>query len=526
MRWCGGALAVALCFLTALFWAKARDPFRRIEFCLKTESGAKVKYMALLRKPIGKYPVVVYLHGLGGSLVGSGTELRQMAELGFAAVGVEYDQTNQAVFAEQFAAVCANLKHQSWAQSNATAWVGFSMGAQKMLSFALRHPENQPQLLVRLGGGWVEELGRSEVRAQEQEARAESLDAPRSSLLGCPVLIVHGGNDEVFPVKDCERVAEALRTNATLSWICIFPNQPHDFGEEHAVILRLVGEYCVDFFGLVIPRNVNVRGSYWYYWIPMLVVIPLVLMIGWCHGGRQRFAAIGPKVSGDPLSEKPGLLLRGSLGPSRLCVKGSRALSIAVWPLCCAAVSLTAMHLVLPRMEVTDGSLKTARKFLIGQPALSDVDYLARKPIWKGQTLRMLLQHLELAHLQRDCFYENLPDCFYRAFVLSPEIDSGSLREQGWRRILWENFFPHVRKEKDPRVAAEILVRRLRERISLNPGHSGSQGGPRKAQMKQGLSVSMWQHCALLEWRPGWAGATMRSCGTERPGKRRRSQFG
>jgi hypothetical protein len=184
------------------------------------------------------------------------------------------------------------------------------------------------------------------------------------------------------------------------------------------------------------------------------------------------------------------------------------------------------MHLVLPRMEVTDGSLKTARKFLIGQPALSDVDYLARKPIWKGQTLRMLLQHLELAHLQRDCFYENLPDCFYRDFVLSPEIDSGSLREQGWRRILWENFFPHVRKEKDPRVAAEILVRRLRERISLNPGHSGSQGGPRKAQMKQGLSVSMWQHCALLEWRPGWAGATMRSCGTERPGKRRRSQFG
>ena len=35
-------------------------------------------------------PLVVYLHGSGGSLLGDGSELRQLAEMGLAAVGMEY----------------------------------------------------------------------------------------------------------------------------------------------------------------------------------------------------------------------------------------------------------------------------------------------------------------------------------------------------------------------------------------------------------------------------------------------------
>ena len=36
--------------------------------------------------------MVVYLHGSGGSLLGDGNELRQLAEMGLATVEMEYEQ--------------------------------------------------------------------------------------------------------------------------------------------------------------------------------------------------------------------------------------------------------------------------------------------------------------------------------------------------------------------------------------------------------------------------------------------------
>ena len=170
----GGRVCFLLLLLGgALFWGKARDPISRVEFSLKTASGGRVNGIAILPKPVGRHPVVIYLHGSGGSLLGTGNELRQVAELGLVAVGLDYNQTNQGLFDEQFIALHQYLQQQSWAQSNATAWVGFSLGAQRTLSFALRHPGLQPQLMVRRAGGWIPELGsedgnqRSEVGGQK-----------------------------------------------------------------------------------------------------------------------------------------------------------------------------------------------------------------------------------------------------------------------------------------------------------------------------------------------------------------------
>src|SRR5437016_2704369 len=93
-------MLLALSFGSALLWAKGRDPFKRVEFSLQTASGGKVRGMAVLPKPVAKHSVVIYLHGAGGSLLGTGRELRQVAELGLVAVGLEYNQTNQGVFDE------------------------------------------------------------------------------------------------------------------------------------------------------------------------------------------------------------------------------------------------------------------------------------------------------------------------------------------------------------------------------------------------------------------------------------------
>ena len=39
-----------------------------------------------------------------------------------------------------------------------------------MLSYVLRHPQDKPQLLVRIGGGWVSELGEFEQKVDGRDA--------------------------------------------------------------------------------------------------------------------------------------------------------------------------------------------------------------------------------------------------------------------------------------------------------------------------------------------------------------------
>jgi hypothetical protein len=95
---------------------------------------------------------VVYVHGAGGTWLTDGNVLRQFAELGMAAVGFDYDQTNAAAFDGEFAAVLDYVGRQSWAVSTEgnegkegaslasrasvnIAWVGFSQGAQETLAY-------------------------------------------------------------------------------------------------------------------------------------------------------------------------------------------------------------------------------------------------------------------------------------------------------------------------------------------------------------------------------------------------------
>ena len=180
-----------------MMWAKGRDPFQRIWFKVKVPGQGKAECVAVVPKNSpkskvqspksgsGRWPVVVYLHGSGGSLLGDGNELRQMAEMGLAAVGMDYCQTNEAAFDAQFIALLNHVRRQPWADSNRLAWVGFSLGAQRALSFALRHPDLQPKLLVRLAGGWVPELesGVQSLKSKVADPQAKSeVQGPTSNV--------------------------------------------------------------------------------------------------------------------------------------------------------------------------------------------------------------------------------------------------------------------------------------------------------------------------------------------------------
>ena len=182
------AVLLALIFLGALFWAKGRDPFQRLWFKVRVPGSTRAECIVVLPKTAARpLPVVIYLYGSGGSLMGSGNELRQMAEMGLAAVGMECEEKEEdrgqrtegrgqkpgagGAFDAQFTALLEYLQRQKWADTNRMAWVGFSLGAQRSLAFALRHPDLQPKLLVRLAGGWVPEL---ESEVQRPRSKAQS----------------------------------------------------------------------------------------------------------------------------------------------------------------------------------------------------------------------------------------------------------------------------------------------------------------------------------------------------------------
>jgi len=136
-----------------------------------------------------------------------------------------------------------------------------------------------------------------------------------------------------------------------------------------------------------------------------------------------------------------------------------------------AACGVAALHLVLPRVPANQDVVDIARTFLIEPRLRNDFDYLIGPSVFQGHPLAPLLKHLELANRQRHQFYPNLDDATFQEYILSPEIAPLPLDEVDWRRTLWENFYPRIRRESDPVAAAQIVVRSLRERVGIDPGY-------------------------------------------------------
>jgi hypothetical protein len=137
-------LSVLLVAGAAVWLALARDPdpFTRSKFSLKTPGGGETKGGLVMPRLPARFPVVMCFGDLRGGPDKVDKVLRRFAELGCAAVGVEYDQKIKGrgekgagrggagpnltdAFDAQFAALLEYLNQQRWAQSNAVAWVGF-----------------------------------------------------------------------------------------------------------------------------------------------------------------------------------------------------------------------------------------------------------------------------------------------------------------------------------------------------------------------------------------------------------------
>jgi pimeloyl-ACP methyl ester carboxylesterase len=440
-------LFLALGFLGSLVWAHSRDPFHRTEFKVQGSSpfakaAADKKYkvsgITVLPRGFQKGPVVVYAHGSGGTWMTDGNDLRQFSELGIAAVGFDYDQTNSGAFEGEFTAVLDYVRRQTWADTNSIAWVGFSQGAQNTLTYLLKHPESQPQVYVRLAGGWIPALDEFKVEG---------------SKFKIPILLVHGENDQTFPVETARRLAGLLRTNGTDVTLHVVPGHGHDFEADQAVVFRLIAEYCKAKLTPGHPLAEFPKLHPYPFW---LCLMPAFAWLGFYFDLRRK--------------------TRPTQEPTIPLTKLEVGLRVAAIVLGTLALADTALHLVPPRLPVSASNLEIARKYLLAPKWHQDFETLAALPIWQGQQLQTLLTHVELAHYT---VYELVnwkdDDALYRDYVLSPAITGGE-RELNWRRELWENFYPRVRHENTTTDAATIVVRFLRQRVTIAPSYPKQPG--------------------------------------------------
>jgi len=427
-----------LLFLGAMFWAKAQDPFSRKWFTLKSQDHGSFRCVAILPKPIRPRPVVIYVHSSGGDLMHDGFELRQMAELNLAVVGIEYDQTNQVVFSDEFKTLLEYLNCQEWANTNAVAWIGFGLGADRMLGFALEDPPHQPKLLVQVNEAWL-----ALTNASDQKL----------ARLRCPVWLVHG-DDEISPLDDSKRFAAELQSNGVPVELSVLRGVWRGLSWERGVDFRCLGEHClVQLLGKEAWRNYQSIAQ-WQAEAPSLVWFWLPAVgwsIGWFFWKRKT---------------KPIPTKNVRLRWHEVTLRWLAAI-LAVW-----ALIETSLHVIPPHFPVSDKTLNLARRYSVQPKERADFEHLAAQPIWEGQKLRTLLDHVELAGYNRQLIDWKLSDDIYRNCVLSPVIAPSTLNSRlttdvNWRRPLWEEFYPRIRHESSPEDAARIVVQHLRARVSV-----------------------------------------------------------
>ena len=429
---------VILLFCGALCWAKLQDPFSRKWFKVLA-NGHSFQCVAILPKLNRPYPVVIYAHGSGGDLMHDGTDLRQMAELGLATVSLEYDQSNEIAFNDQFEAVLHYIERQKWANTNAIAGVGFSLGANRIWDFALRHPAEQPQLLVQLSGA-----GLNPAINNQQPA----------TNLHYSTLLVHGDQDEIFPVENTKRLALVLQSNGIPVELKIMPGLPHDMEPEREEIFRGIGEYCLSHLtggkggdGALVWLHYHSIAQWQadaprFGWFCVPAAAWVAGWLGCVRWGRKW-----------PPSEKV------TLSRNEIALRWLAGI-LAVW-----ALMETALHLALPHFRVSERTLAMARKFLVEPKERADFEALAGQPIWRGQKLGILLGQVELVNYNRELINWQLDDKMYRDYVLSPTIKFST--DFDWRRPLWEEFYPRIRHESSTGSAAQVVVRHLRERVTI-----------------------------------------------------------
>jgi len=428
------------------FWAGhgQSDSVIRQDFTLQTPGHASFAGVVLRPRSVNAWSdaMVIYAHAAGGSLSNDVPELRRLAELGLAAVSLDYDQTNHAAFHAQFDALQAwlNQQEQSWANTRAVAWLGLSLGANHFMDEALRHEQPEPQVLILLSS----------------QGLTGSFTHRTLAPFHHPVLLLQGEQDHWFPWTDTEQLYLKLTGEGVPVAIKGFPGLGHGLEPDRGVILRCLGEYCLS----------QLAGTNWWrnYHSPaessvgpagrLCWLSAMLWLLSWNFWGR-RAKRVLPAVEGTlKAGQRPALRL--SFGVRVF------ATVLVAWVL-----AVNFIYVIIPQLPVDKFTLAIAQRWMVPLTEKADFDYLSRQPAWAGKPLKTCIEQIQLAGYVRHHFNLRGDDAIYREYCLSPFITGRPGETGNWRRTLWAEFDPDINAETDPVAAASGVVRHLRENVSV-----------------------------------------------------------
>jgi len=425
---------VLLLLLGLLCFERARDPYQRT-FQELIVHGTNATVVAVTPKGAkNPLPTVIYLHGTRGRALGNGTVLRQFADAGFAAVTMEYSQGNQADFNTELPALLVWLRQQRWADTNRLAWVGFSLGAQRMLEYYLTQPGQAPQVLVRVGGGLVEELrgeGKSEMVKPQHDGQPQ-------------VLFFHGEQDRVFPLDDMEKVGAWFKAQSSSVSTWVLPRGDHAFGMDREWVMRCVADEIAA--KMEVPRTGR-RPTGSLQTVKVALAALLVFAAWW----------LGPG------------LFRPRAGESKLL----RRIALGVFVM---ALLATAYHLLMPRL-LSGGRYAAWFQHSLGTDAeREDFRWLATHPDYRNATCYDLIGQVRLAHFRKSFLYQELDAEMFRNYVLIPGLTGDATPDLNWRWPLWLELYPKIRKYTNAEEAVIEVVRGVREKLGLPKNNTQRQG--------------------------------------------------
>lgn len=517
-------LLIALVFYCAMVWAKERDPFQRVSFRLDAPATKQCNGIVVSPKPAAQYPQVVYLYEAGNSLLNSGHQLRLIAKSGFNAASFEYDKESQPAFDEQFSTVCHYLQNRSGTQTN-IVWVTCGLGARRALSFALSHPELQPDLLICIEGAWTAELYQTLADKRSRrfwnipENTQSSFSNQPLAAIKCPVLLVQSQAHSANPQASYEKLFALLRAAGTSVRLCILPESSFDPETDFLWSLRVVMQYSAARFpppdyaaklpdcGLSEPlaRQFNValwkagenRNQIWWamartdkakrpaamsfitrlndFELAHISLADLQQRYAPSRFWRRRigFGLILLIFASVALWKYRHKLLRVHLWFRQPGKEQYALLKLVACFVAITALGVASLNLLVPELNVNAFSLSMAKSFLFRSYA-EDISFLGQQKAVDKIKLKIWLQHVKLANLQRHQFYSSLENDMFQHYILSPQIDS---QAPAWnsRKDLWEYFQPRIRKQHDPLIGAKIIVNYLLERVGIDSSYGADQ---------------------------------------------------
>jgi len=190
---------------------------------------------------------------------------------------------------------------------------------------------------------------------------------------------------------------------------------------------------------------------YWTYWMPTVLILANALILRrhwsiWCRLARRK--RIRLFLNSFTLKSK-------RVKPVRLACLASFLCMGVVW-------------ILIDRILVTPVAVNVVDTIMFSQRSSDDLHYILNTSTCNGVGMKVILSHIVLSELTRKRFYSRLSDEMFRDFVLSPNIYYVPLNEMNWRIVLWRRFYPKIKSQTDPLIAAQIVARGLKESVCVD----------------------------------------------------------